>query len=152
MSPEALFRLGIASGVTLEASGGDLLATPASAVSGTLLEALRSGKAELLAWLGRAACPGWRSVPPDDLPMREAGLRLTVHQRELLLDFTRRQTRGEPGDLARWLILRADQHFNAGKALRFADTAAALDLAAWQLNLAPAETIAALEAFEELSR
>src|SRR5262245_62149266 len=96
---------------------------------------LLAHKAELLVWLTQLPCPGWGTIPPNDLPLDPVIPAPSAWDRERMLTYLVRQGCDRPGPLTRWLVRREVAYFNGpGRDWDCAPFAyaAARDAACWQ--------------------
>ena len=108
---------------------------------------LRAHKAELLDWLNRPPCPGWRTVPPLGLPINPLPPRPSPADARRVVDFITRQTNGADA-LCEWCLRRELGYWTA---FHWPDAvctyAVARDAACWQLSANEADCWLTLQAF-----
>ena len=156
MKPLDLLAKAHRHGLRLEPKGDRLSVTPADRVTPELRAELLAHKAVLLAWLSSPPCPGWKAIPPDNLPLVPVETRPTAEAREVVIAFLARQC-GEwrnPGPLCAWLGRRENAYFDGpGRQWDCAaySYAAARDAACWQLNSNEAQLLDTLAAFDEVA-
>ena len=69
MMPSTLNADAVRQGLRLEPAGQNLAVFPKGKCPPDFAQILRKHKTELLKWLSSPPCPGWRALPPEDLPM-----------------------------------------------------------------------------------
>src|SRR5216117_3255117 len=89
-----LYRRAQSFGLQMEADGDTLLVWPKSKCPPELGEEIKSHKAELLAMLSHPPCPGWRAVPPEDVPLNPLLPQPQPRDARRVVDFIARQTDG----------------------------------------------------------
>jgi hypothetical protein len=135
-------------GLRLEPAGDKLAVIPKGACPPDFADLLREHKGELLAWLCRVPCPGWRAVPPDNLPLVPVMPRPTPVNRERVISYVFRQGDGRPCPLYAWTVKRECEYYDGpGRKWDCAVLAyaAARDAACWQLNRSEADVWALLD-------
>jgi hypothetical protein len=147
-----LYRRAQSLGLRVETDSGDLLVRPRSKCPPELVLELKQHKAELLEWLNRPPCPGWQTVPPDNLPLSPLPPRPTPANRGAVIAYLCRQTGGRPGPLCEWLVRREWEYYDGpGRKwdCQVICYAAARDAACWQLKRTEAAVWELLDAFAE---
>jgi hypothetical protein len=94
-------------GLKVEARDGQLAISPARLCPDDLLEELRRHKPAVLAELRQRG-----SVPPAELPLNPTLPVPTPADREPVIAWVHRQTGGEPGPLAAWIMRREDAYYD----------------------------------------
>jgi hypothetical protein len=154
MTPADLYAEAAKRGLRLESAGDNLAVFPKGVCPADFIEVLRQHKAELLEWLRRPPCPGWQSLPPDDLPLDPVLPRPAVEEQALVVSYLQRQTRDQPGPLTAWLVRRECEYYN-GPGRTWDDTlicyAAARDAACWQQGMGEAGVLERFKGFEEVA-
>jgi len=141
MTAPQLYQEASRRGLRLEPRGDKLAVIPGDRVPSDFADVLRQHKAELLQWLAR---PGWRVVPPADLPLDPTIPRPTPENRERVIGYLLRQGCDRPGPLTAWLVRRESAYYDGpGKKWDCAllAYAAARDAACWQLNRSESEVL-----------
>lgn len=153
-SPSELLSRARELGLRLEPAGDRLAVVPGDRCPPDFADELRQHKAELLNWLSRPPCPGWRAVPPDNLPLNPVMPRPTVARREAVIAYMLRQGCNQPGPLTAWLVGRETacyagpgRHWDCG----LLAYAAVRDAACWQLSRSESEVWLFLQATAELA-
>ena len=142
-------------GLRLEPRGDKLAVTPRDRVPPEFADVLRQHKAELLGWLSRPPCPGWRAVPPDNLPLNSAMPHPTPDDRERVINYIFRQGDSRPCPLYAWVVRRESAYYDGpGRHWDCAlhAYAAARDAACWQFGCDEAEMLERLAGFDEASQ
>lgn len=137
MTPHELYLEAARRGLRLEPAGDMLAVIPKGKVTPDFADVLRAHKTELLDWLNHQPCPGWKTVPPADLPLVTTVPRPSPYCREEMLAYLRRQTGDRPGPLTSWLVERETAYYDGpGKhwPCGLLAYSAARDAACWQLN------------------
>ena len=152
MTPLELHRRAAELGLRIEPAGDKLAVMPKGHCPPDFANVLREHKAELLAWLSRPPCPGWRAVPPDHLPLNPIAPRPQPADARHVVDFISRQTNGAD-TLCEWCLRREIAYWTA---FHWTDTvccyATARDAACWQLNRDERGVLELLSGFGECSR
>ncbi|HWN96913.1 MAG TPA: hypothetical protein VNT99_17930 [Methylomirabilota bacterium] len=136
-SPPELFRKARSLGLHVIADGQDLLVSPRVKCPPEFVAELQENKAELVDWLTGSRCPGWLSIPPNDLPLATEMPRPTPANRERMIGYLVRQGCDRPSPLTAWLVKRECSYYDGpGRHWDCAvfAYAAARDAACWQLN------------------
>lgn len=139
-------------GLRLEPAGDKLAVRPKGKCPPDFANKLREHKVELLVWLGRSPCPGWRAVPPFGLPINPNMPRPALENRERVIAYVLRQGCDRPGSLTAWLVRRETAYYDGpGRSWDCAlhAYAAARDAACWQLNRSEGDVWQFLSAFDE---
>lgn len=151
--PLDLYRRAQSLGLHVESDGNDLLVKPGSKCPPDFAAMLREHKAELLQWLNTPPCPGWQSIPPDNLPLNSIMPRPTPENREKVISYMLRQGCDRPGVLASWLARRECAYYD-GPGRRWDCAAhayaAARDAACHQLNRSESEVWTLVAGFDEI--
>jgi len=137
MTALELYREATKRGLRLEPAGNMLAVYPKGQCPPDFADILREHKVELLAWLSRPPCPGWQSIPPDDLPLDPVMPCPTPENRERIINYLVRQGCDRPSALTAWLVRReCDYYDGLGRKwdCSLFSYAAARDAACWQLN------------------
>jgi len=138
-------------GLRFEVEGQDLLVLGAQRdIRADFIDEVRQAKPLLLDYLRSRPAPGWGAVPPSDLPLRSAPVRLPPEQRRLIINFVSRQL--SDTKLADWLCDRQESYYaGVGRHWDCCDIAftSAVDLACWQLKRGVQETCELLTGFGE---
>lgn len=151
MTPRELYLEAVRRGLRLERAGDKLAVFPRGHCPPDFADALRQNKAELLDWLTRPPCPGWRAVPPEGLPLCAIASRPSPLNRERVIRYLLRQTGDRPDPLVDWLARRESAYFEGpGRCWDCAlhAYAAARDAACWQLNRDESQVWELLVGFE----
>ncbi len=138
-------------GLRIAAAGDKLAIMPKGACPPDFADVLRQHKGELLDWLSRPPCPGWRSVPPADLALNR--LRPCPEPADVrrVVDFITRQTSGADA-LCEWCLRRELAYWTAYHWPDHLCTYAAVrDASCWQLNRSEADVWTFLHATQEAS-
>jgi hypothetical protein len=117
------------------------------------IEELRPVKSDVLDLLDARTCPGWGTVPPDNLRLQRTKPHPDAEDRELVLGYLLRQGAGRPCPLAAWLMRREEAYFNGLGAkwdCGLLAYAAARDAACWQLDRDEADVLELLRSFREV--
>lgn len=139
-------------GLRLAPAGEKLAVYPKGKCPPDFADVLRQHKAELLQWLNSPPCPGWRAIPPADLPLNPAMPRPTPANRERVIAYLLRQGCDRPGPLTAWLVRRENAYFDGpGRHWDCAlhAYAAARDAAGWQLRRSEWQVWELLSTFDE---
>jgi hypothetical protein len=152
MTPADLYGEAAKRGLRLEPAGDKLAVFPKGACPPDFMEVLRQHKAELLGWLPRPPCPGWQSMPPDDLPLYPTMPHPAAPDRERLIAYVLRQVGALPSPWTAWLVRRECAYYEGpGERWDCAlhSYAAARDAVCWQLRRTESEVWEFLQATAE---
>lgn len=147
MTTDALIQAVRGQGLRLSMNGGHLVVTGRGRRDAATLATIRERKIEIIARLKELACPtgerseqsagscgGYRSVPPDDIPLVPAPPLLSAEHATGLEQFVIQQDVDGPGPILGWVMRRANRYFQAypGWTHQQQDLAVSLDLLRWQ--------------------
>lgn len=138
-------------GLQIAAAGNKLAVMPKGACPPDFADVLREHKSELLHWLNSPPCPGWQSIPPDNLPLNPTEPRPTPENRERVIGHLLRQGCDRRGPLTAWLVRRECAYYDGpGPHWDCASHAyaAARDAVCWQLNRSERELWNLLQSFD----
>ena len=157
-------------GLRLERRGNMLAVIPKGKCPPDFASVLRQHKRELLdlletkpvaprtdetPFLSRPPCPGWQSVPPNQLPLNLATPRPTPRDRQRVIAYVSRQASDRPSQLTAWLVTRENVYYDGPGSkwdCGLICYAAARDAACWQLNRSERDVLELLSGFDECSR
>lgn len=137
MTPEELTREAAKHGLRLELAGNQLAVFPKGKCPPDFAETLRQNKSKILKWLSRSSLPGWKAVPPCDLPLIESEPHPSLSDRERVIRYLLQQTDDRPGPLSAWLVRRETTYYDGPGSKWDCSSlayAAARDAACWQLK------------------
>lgn len=110
-------------------------ATVVGDVPADLIEDLRAQREEVIDAWRAMRCDRWLKAPPETLPLRRAPVTLGARDRGVVQKYVL----GQPGEVSRWALLRAEQYRSTCP--KWSDsacaTAACMDVLAWQMHRHP---------------
>ena len=133
-SPRDIYLEATRRGLRLEPAGDKLAVIPKGKCPPDFADVLRRHKHELLSWLSSRQCPGWRAVPPNNLPLTRRKPCPEAGDARRIVDYLVEQIDGTDA-LCQWLVKRETAYWETfGWQDELCCYAAATDAASWQLN------------------